>query len=262
MKIKLLKLPVLLLALLLSVTSCKVYLNQLNKAIPLEEAIIKLERIRQLEPANAQLNADLGWIYLQSGQIEEGISLLLEYPLEPSYSSSVLFPGVREHDKRQQLYLQILKAFNEQLNGTTLVLGHIFVTHLSRELIFAQELITKLQTKASQTGSPIYFDALRELFYQQNDWTQHLHYAEAVISSIEELEIEVTDKTHLSHFYYNSACSYSMAKRYEMSSHRLKQAFAIDRSLRDWSLLDPNLQNLREHLGEKQFRALICSDPK
>lgn len=212
------------------------------------------------EPQSTQSRADLGWLYVQSGKLNKGIPLLLKSPAEPSYRSSALFPEADSSVERRQRYTETLKAFNEGLDGTRLILGHIFVAHLSTEPFVDQALIAEMQALVRKTESPLIYDALRELSYDQHghrDWHHQLEYAEAALHRIEALNLDVPDAEHLSHFYYNAACGHSLAKNYEMSAKRLREAFSLDHSLRSWSLRDPDLENLRIHLGIEEFKKVI-----
>ena len=105
------------------------------------------------------------------------------------------------------------------------------------------------------------YDALRELSYADRDWPSQLHYAEAVIRRVKSLSFDIRDAEHLSHFYYNSACGHSVEKEYEMAEQRLKEAFSIHSDLSSWSLRDPDLENLRDHIGMERFEKIIGQSP-
>lgn len=216
------------------------------------------------DPDNLQVKADRGWVYIRSGNYKDGIPLLMDAPYEPSAISELLFPDAADSIERRQLYLKTIDAFNSNFDDNKLVLGHIFVHHLSREVIIDQDLILQLKLLANQTQSPIVYDALGRLSYSPNgqiDWKHQVQYAEAAIRRINDLGLQVKDALHLSHFYYNSACGYSATKDYEKAALRLKEAFSINGSLRSWSLYDPDLDNLRKHLGIEEFRKLIGVAP-
>jgi len=227
----------------------------------LPKIIEEMTQAARRDPDNLQLKADLGWVYIRSGNYKDGIPLLMDAPNEPSDKSELLFPAASDSIERRQLYLKTIDAFNSNLDDKKLVLGHIFVSHLSREEIIDQDLILQLKLLANQTQSPLVYDALRELSYGQRDWEHQVQYAEAAIRRINDLGLQVKDSQHLSHFYYNSACGYSLIKDYEKAALRLKEAFSINGSLRSWSLRDPDLENLREQLGIEEFRKLIGVAP-
>jgi tetratricopeptide (TPR) repeat protein len=230
----------------------------------LQKDLAEMIQAAKKAPSNLQLKADLGWIYIQSGKYKEGIPLLMDAPYEPSAISEVLFPDASDSIERGQLYLKAIDAFNANFDDTKLVLGHIFVSHLSREEVIDQDLVVQLRLLADQTQSPIVYDALRGLSYTPNgqkDSEHRVQYAEAAIRRINDLSLQVKDRRHLSHFYYNAACGFSGTKDYEKAAVRLQDAFSIDGSLRSWSLRDPDLENVRKHLGSEKFRKLIGEVP-
>jgi len=220
-----------------------------------------LEETRQAlreEPDNSQLKANLGWLYIQSGKFDEGFQLLIDVQIEPSYESALLFPIATDSVERRQLYLKTIKAFNDDLDETRLVLGHIFTSHLSREHIIDKLLISELRALAEESESPLIYDALNELSYpQQEHRINQVEYAEAVISQIKALSFDIHGDKHFSHFYYNAACGHSIQKDYEMAERRLNEAFSIHSDLRSWSLRDPDLENLRDHIGMERFQKII-----
>ena len=107
---------------------------------------------------------------------------------------------------------------------------------------------------AREKPSPVFFDALVELYIDINDWNNVVKNGEAAISQIEKINYNIQDKEHLSHFYFNAACGYSRLGQYDQSLARLKQAFSIDTSLMSWSFRVPSLENLRNHMGYENFK--------
>ncbi len=231
----------------------KFYISDLNLSKSLKQAQMKYN----FDPDNDQLKADLGWLLFRSGSFDDAMTFLKEAPLDPTNWCNEIFPDAKSPEEKRNLYLYSIQQFSTDLDEEKLILGHIFISHLSYKKIKDDTLISELKTMADQTKSPLYYDALTSISYRMDDMSNHLIYSESVIEEIEKMKFQTKSNKHMSHFYYNAACSHSTNKDYSMAEKRLKKAFRINDDLYIESLENSNLKNLRKYLGKKQYEKMF-----
>ena len=144
---------------------------------------------------------------------------------------------------------------NDQLDGTKLVLAHIFLHHTADKKYIDAQLLQELKKIAKEMDSPVYYEAVSSLYGNIDNWPEYSLNIDAAIDLIEKRQLDIRDKVHQSHYYYNAACSHSQAGNYEIAKARLQQAFSLDRSLSQWSLKDPDLKGLRNYMGIDLFKS-------
>jgi tetratricopeptide (TPR) repeat protein len=220
--------------------------------------------LNRIEEKIKQLKADLGWLYLQSGNYKNGISLLTDAPLPPSTTTAKFLPYALDSIERRRLYIGAMDSFCSELDATKLTLGHIFFFHLATERLADQELAAPIISLAHKTKCPVAFEALSNLLFTpdgEKDYQAIAQYIEMSLQRIEDLRLEPKDAVHFSHYYYNAACAHSRTQNYQLAIQRLRKAFSISTEESSYSLEDPELENLRNFLGIEEFKKLVKFAP-
>ncbi|HEX2676600.1 MAG TPA: hypothetical protein VHM19_08165, partial [Polyangiales bacterium] len=202
---------------------------------------------------DAHWNAELGWLLVRNGQLEDGFALLERAPLAPARMGTKLFPNADSDDKYRELYLAALERLSHKLDATHIALAHIFTHHVAKKVQLDPVLLAEVERLSATKDGTVYLDAVAHLRYHEKSYDAARDAYEKLISVIEKRKLKFSDKEQLSHLYYDAGCMASLTGQLDLAKRRATKALQLWPLMYGNMAMDPDFNALRDSMGSAAF---------